>query len=1782
MVHWDWYAILTNTTLIFNKKQPLMKKQFTQFIHLKIALVLLLFFGMGTQLSAQDVTCFADIVIDNEITTCGSSPGFDDPANGLGAPNNTNSSTPGEFYSLGDINSYVIYGFTDNALVNDGTTNFDLTIYEIGPAVEQTDIYLLPSNPATKAFLDAIPLTPDSDGFYFFTNVPGSTTNVDIDAISPGMAAGTLVFNQVKIVNPIAANCNNVPGPDIDAVCALGNLPCDDIDNDGDGFTECGGDCDDNDDTVYPGAIDICDDGVDNNCNGIVDADFALPLPTITLQDAELCISDDLVFTINGVPGAQYSYAPNANSPLVSGIADANGELTITHPGPQPFNGGLNSVRVLSHQLNGCLTLGINVTEPYTIYDPNPVAPSLSVSSNTLCEGMMLTICVTGEPNSTYGVTEDGDISPFAGAIFRTDDMGSDCQTFSLLGPGEGTFNLVSFCEGDCDDDSCIIWYTDISEEVVVNPAPVQPEAVNCWDDFQLDVETCTYVNQGTQPVEPTTDCGEITTFDDVACMWDVTPQDRTLLITGDLNQDCDNEACFTFTYNSPVNNEDVTVNFDVSGNAGAGFPTSLNLTAEDLVGTFNGLSTYEKTLCKTFDPNQVPGVPGANNQFVILSNLSVTTPNGCDVTIGDVDNDDFEISNGINSLFNIEVITDVSEVNCGDDVTFTIASTRDPNSMITYEVNGVSNTVPFGTPAQDPDGDGLFELVVTVPNVSAQTTLELINQTDLTLSCDKVFNGAGLHVKTVDVVLPPMPALDCNSSVVFNEATCMWDVTPEDRTLIITGDLNQDCDNEACFTFTYNSPVNDEDVTVNFDVSGNAGAGFPTSLNLTAEDLVGTFNGLSTYEKTLCKTFDPNQVPGVPGANNQFVILSNLSVTTPNGCDVTIGDVDNDDFEISNGINSLFNIEVITDVSEVNCGDDVTFTIASTRDPNSMITYEVNGVSNTVPFGTPAQDPDGDGLFELVVTVPNVSSQTTLELINQTDLTLSCDKVFNGAGLHVKTVDVVLPEMPAMVNCWDEFIFDDATCTYVNVGTEPQEPAAANCWDDYQLDTESCTYVNMGTQPEMPATVNCWDDYQFDTDICDWVNVGGDVTDGGHISGDEALCGSTNDPSNITSNADASGSGAIEYLWLMNTTTATPPTTNNMNGWEMIPNSDSPTYDPGPISQTTWYLRCARPVGCTFYNGESNIIEKTYDPSCYCPSYGESTDYEWIESISVNGNANQSGADTGGYGDYTNIVLPISTGNNSINLTPGFSGNNYYEYWTVYIDYDQSGSFEYSELAYYNASGYSISGNFNVPLDALTGETRMRISMRYGNWPYPCNSFAEGEVEDYTVNITFCDNITNGGHIGDDEVLCNGNTDPAEMTSHTDASGGSGGDIEYLWLMNTTTSTPPSSWNMNGWVEIPNSNSPSYDPGPITETTWYLRCARRNGCGTYSGESNIIEKKVQSSCVEYCESGGDDTWYEWIEGIWLNDIDNTSGNNGGYADFTGISTDLQQGHYYTFTGSPGYNNCYEREYWRLWIDWNQDGDFNDQGELLFNRRRYGSFSKTIYVPANAMLGETRMRVSMKYGGWPQACQEFAYGETEDYTINVTGSGGSRQAPVTVFHAEKDELQSELWWVNNHGSQIESFELERSADGINFETIKSETEVVESNDMTRYVHMDTQPMKGDNHYRVLVKYDNGDEKYTEVRILNFGDIGNYGVYPNPADEYVMLNLADFVDGAADIKIIDAYGKTRYQQRIDLITTEAVRIDLKDFIDGVYFINVVVEGKRMVSKKLMINKLYGWR
>ncbi|MCG8566327.1 MAG: PQQ-binding-like beta-propeller repeat protein, partial [Desulfobacterales bacterium] len=56
-------------------------------------------------------------------------------------------------------------------------------------------------------------------------------------------------------------------GDGVDNDCSGGDLACD-SDNDDDGWDENGGDCDDNNADIHPNAIDVCGDGIDQDCEG--------------------------------------------------------------------------------------------------------------------------------------------------------------------------------------------------------------------------------------------------------------------------------------------------------------------------------------------------------------------------------------------------------------------------------------------------------------------------------------------------------------------------------------------------------------------------------------------------------------------------------------------------------------------------------------------------------------------------------------------------------------------------------------------------------------------------------------------------------------------------------------------------------------------------------------------------------------------------------------------------------------------------------------------------------------------------------------------------------------------------------------------------------------------------------------------------------------------------------------------------------------------------------------------------------------------------------------------------------------------------------------------------------------------------------------------------------------------------------------------------------------------------------------------------------------------------
>jgi GEVED domain/Secretion system C-terminal sorting domain/Lectin C-type domain/HYR domain len=149
----------------------------------------------------------------------------------------------------------------------------------------------------------------------------------------------------------------------------------------------------------------------------------------------------------------------------------------------------------------------------------------------------------------------------------------------------------------------------------------------------------------------------------------------------------------------------------------------------------------------------------------------------------------------------------------------------------------------------------------------------------------------------------------------------------------------------------------------------------------------------------------------------------------------------------------------------------------------------------------------------------------------------------------------------------------------------------------------------------------------------------------------------------------------------------------------------------------------------------------------------------------------------------------------------------------------------------------------------------------------------------------------------------------------------------------------------------------------------------------------------VEACPLVYCDAGGNNSCYEWIRRVNLTNVDNNTGNDGGYEDYTYLSATVSSGTNYPIILRPGFSGGSYTEFWRVYVDWNQDGDFDDANEMEYQGSGTGTLNGTISVPAGATLGNTRMRVMMRRGSYPAGpCCYYAYGEVEDYTISVNGT----------------------------------------------------------------------------------------------------------------------------------------------------------------------------------------------
>ncbi|WP_255554370.1 MULTISPECIES: GEVED domain-containing protein [unclassified Tenacibaculum] len=437
--------------------------------------------------------------------------------------------------------------------------------------------------------------------------------------------------------------------------------------------------------------------------------------------------------------------------------------------------------------------------------------------------------------------------------------------------------------------------------------------------------------------------------------------------------------------------------------------------------------------------------------------------------------------------------------------------------------------------------------------------------------------------------------------------------------------------------------------------------------------------------------------------------------------------------------------------------------------------------------------------------------------------------------------------------------------------------------------------------------------------------------------------------------------------------------------GTTKIGTATSNTYNVTGLNATTAYSFTVKAIDAAGNESAASPVLNITTPEVtisYCTSKGASVNDEYIQKVAL-GTISNTSTGGNGYSDFTSISTTLAKGSsNTITITPRWTGTTYDEGYGVFIDYNQDGDFsDAGETVYTKAPSKTtpVVGSFTVPTSATTGETRMRVVLKYNAIPTACEaSFEYGEVEDYTVVI--------GGAQADTTApsapasLAASSVTQTTLTLNWSASTDNVAVTGYDVYQGATllTSTAGTSTNITG----------------LTAATAYTFSVRaKDAADNISAASNVVNVTTLSNQVSYCASKGNRSTYEWIDNVELGGMTNATAGNGGYGDFTSKVATLGQGSSNPMVISAAFASTAYTEHWAVWIDFNQDGTFADSEKVVSgSSSSANNLTATVAVPSNATLGQTRMRVSMKYNAAQTACETFADGEVEDYTVNIVGS----------------------------------------------------------------------------------------------------------------------------------------------------------------------------------------------
>ena len=274
------------------------------------------------------------------------------------------------------------------------------------------------------------------------------------------------------------------------------------------------------------------------------------------------------------------------------------------------------------------------------------------------------------------------------------------------------------------------------------------------------------------------------------------------------------------------------------------------------------------------------------------------------------------------------------------------------------------------------------------------------------------------------------------------------------------------------------------------------------------------------------------------------------------------------------------------------------------------------------------------------------------------------------------------------------------------------------------------------------------------------------------------------------------------------------------------------------------------------------------------------------------------------------------------------------------------------------------------------------------------------------------------------------------------------------------------------------------------------------------------------------------------------------------------------------------------REHLKIYIDYNNDGLFNETNELVVkssaaqgpgllinedSSKPWLNFTTPASVVENTFL---RMRVISDNVVPANSCHSPQTGQMKDFAV-VFRKQQALPVKLTHFKVFCQENVARLDWGTVSELNSDRFEVECSGDLISWITVGSIPSEGTTDKTVRYQFADTTVHTGLIYYRLRMIDQDGSFTYSNVRSVTFHRKGSI-LHPNPASDRIWLNKSDGTELSPsqieEISITSPTGIVVYKQKFPISYNG---MPIRNLKNGTYFVKVTLTDGAQSSHKLII-------